>query len=224
MDLISVVIPAFNAQAYLGDAVRSVLSQGWPHLEVIVVDNASTDDTARIARAFGPPVQCHRSEPSGQAPTTNFGIRQATGAWLAFIDADDLWAPGKLARQMSAFATQPDLDAVFAHAANFSGTAPDPDAGAVPGVPAPLHGAMLIRRDTFLRVGYFDERYRIGAILDWYMRAQEAGLRMTTLPETLLYRRIHDDNLSTREKRNQGDFALILKAALERRRKASRGA
>lgn len=219
MELVSVVIPAFNAAAYLADAVRSVLAQQWPALEIIVVDNASTDATARVAASFGPPVSCHRSEPSGQAPTMNAGIRLARGSWLAFVDADDVWAPGKLARQFAEFERDPELEAVFAHAANFSGDVPDPSAGPVLGMPAPLHGTLLIRRTAFDRVGEFDERYRIGAILDWYMRAQEADVRMTILPETLLYRRIHDDNLSTREKHNQRDFALILKAALERRRR-----
>jgi glycosyltransferase involved in cell wall biosynthesis len=223
MDLISVVIPALNAQAYLGQAIDSVLAQGWPDLEVLVVDNASTDATTAVAASYGPPVRCLACAIPGQPPTMNLGIGEARGTWLAFVDADDLWAPGKLSRQIAEFSAHPELDAVFGHAVNFSGATPDPQAGPWVEMPAPLHGTLLIRRDAFLRVGVFDERYTIGAILDWYLRAQEAGLNMRVLPEVFLYRRLHGDNLSLRRKDRQSDFARILKASLDRRRRQSGG-
>lgn len=219
MELISVIIPALNAQAYLREAIDSVITQNWPDLEVLVVDNCSTDATMEIANSFGPPVQCLTSERPGQPPTTNTGIRHARGDWLAFIDADDIWAPDKLRRQIREFHEHPELDAVFGHAVNFSGPAPDHGADVGAEMPAPLHGTLLIRRQAFLRVGYFDEKYTIGAILDWYMRAQETGLCMRILPEVFLYRRVHGNNLSTRRKDKQVDLVHILKAALDRRRK-----
>ncbi|MCP5267127.1 MAG: glycosyltransferase [Burkholderiaceae bacterium] len=217
MELISVVIPALNAARFIGDAIESVLAQDWPDLEIIIVDNGSTDGTYEIARDFGGPVRCHRFSRRGQPRAMNHGIGLTRGSWLSFLDADDLWAPRKIAIQRAAFDASPQTDAVFAHAANFSGE--PPSSQDVPGAPAPLHGTLLIRREAFFRVGYLDEQFTIGSIMDWYMRAQEAGIRMTTLPQTLLFRRLHDDNLGTRERDQRKDYARILKAALDRRRR-----
>ncbi len=216
MDLISVIIPARNAEAYLHDAIESVLGQNWPNLEVLVVDNGSSDGTLAVARSFGPPVVCLTSERPGQPPTTNHGVRHAQGDWLAFVDADDLWAPGKLQRQFRAFEEEPGLDAVFCHVVNFTGRPPNSETEIGPGLPAPVPGTVLIRREAFLRVGYFDENYVLGSIMDWYMRAQDAGLRIRMLPAVLLYRRIHEDNLGKRQKNQQGDYVAIVKAALDR--------
>ncbi|MDD3519546.1 MAG: glycosyltransferase family A protein [Chromatiales bacterium] len=216
MDMISVVIPARDAEAYLREAIDSVLGQNYPAMEVLVVNNDSRDRTVAIANAFGEPVVCLHSAARGHAPTLNHGIRHAKGNWLAFIDADDVWVPHKLSRQMQALHDAPELDAVFGHALNFSG--PVPHGG--DGQPAEVPGTMLIRRDAFHRVGHFDETFALGSIIDWYLRAQEAGLRMRTLPETLLYRRIHGANISLRLKDEyRRDYARILKASLDRRRK-----
>ena len=217
--MISVVIPAFNAARYLREAIASVLAQGWPELEVLVVDNASTDDTAVIARSSGPPVQCLWSTPQGQPPTTNAGIRAATGDWLAFLDADDLWPAGKLVRQVREFEEHPELEAVFGHAVNFSGATSIAGAHVARSMPATVPGTLLVRRDAFDRVGYFDETFTLGSVMDWYLRAREAGICMRILPEVLLYRRVHEDNLGARHKDRQADYVHILKASLDRQRK-----
>ena len=215
-DLISVIIPALNAERYLREAIDSVLAQDWPALEVLVVDNNSTDETSSIANSFGPPVVCMKSEPPGQPATMNMGLRNAHGEWLAFIDADDIWVQTKLKSQMKAFQDQPELDAVFGHAMNFMGSTPTDRTGTE--MPAPFHGTLLIRRNAFDRVGDFDERYTIGSVMDWYFRAQDAGLCMRTLPDVFLHRRIHQDNLGIRSKNMQSDYARVIKAALDRRR------
>lgn len=98
---ISVVIPARNASAWLGDTLRSVLAQDRVPSEVLVVDDGSTDDTAAIARRFGAPVTCIEKAHGGTAESRNAGIQLARGKYVAFIDADDLWAPQKLAQQVA---------------------------------------------------------------------------------------------------------------------------
>lgn len=217
--MISVIVPAFNAERFLRQAIDSVLAQDWPEMEVLVVDNCSVDGSAAIAASYGAPVRCLRSDPPGQPPTTNTGVRHARGEWLAFIDADDLWTRGKLSRQFREFEEHPELEAVFGHAVNFSGPAPTAEDRAAAEMPAPLPGTMLIRREAFHRVGYYDENFTIGSIMDWYLRAREASLRHRILPDVFLYRRVHEDNLGAREKDRRVDYVHILKAALDRRRK-----
>ena len=104
---VSVVIPAHNAARFLRDAIDSVLDQE-ALLEVLVVDDGSTDDTATIAAGYGPPVRCLSQPNQGVAVARNLGIEASRGGLVAFLDADDTWLPSKLARQVAALVGQPD--------------------------------------------------------------------------------------------------------------------
>ncbi len=110
---VSVVIAAYNAAETLGETLASVLGQTWRDYEVIVVDDGSTDATAavveRLAQSAGPPIRYLHQENKGQPAARNAGIRAARGRYVAFLDADDLWLPEKLARQMRLHAKRPDL-------------------------------------------------------------------------------------------------------------------
>ena len=96
---ISVVIPCYNAAQFLGETLDSVLGQTYTPLEVIVVDDGSTDDSAAIAESYGPPVRVICQENQGESVARNRGIQEARGDWIAFLDADDVWMPTKLERQ-----------------------------------------------------------------------------------------------------------------------------
>jgi glycosyltransferase involved in cell wall biosynthesis len=96
---ISVVIPCYNGSAFLRETVRSALSQTRPPMEVIVVDDGSTDDSAAIAESFGAPVRVIRQKNQGESVARNKGIAEARCEWIAFLDADDLWKPEKLEKQ-----------------------------------------------------------------------------------------------------------------------------
>ena len=104
---ISVVIPCYNAAPFLRPAIESILGQSRPATELIVVDDGSTDDSARIAASFGPAVQVIRQENRGESAARNRGIEAATGDWVAFLDADDLWLPTKLERQAEVIRSAP---------------------------------------------------------------------------------------------------------------------
>lgn len=98
--LVSVVVPAFNAQAYVGEAIESVLTQTYQHLECIVVNDGSTDCTGDIIRSFGDRVVAFDQRSAGVSQARNLAIEASRGTWLAFLDADDLWASNKLERQI----------------------------------------------------------------------------------------------------------------------------
>ena len=104
--LVSVVIPAYNRAAYLAQAIDSVLAQTYTPLEIIVVDDGSTDDTAQLAASYLPRIQLIRQANAGAAAARNSGIAQSHGELIALLDSDDRWLPDKLARQVPLFADQ----------------------------------------------------------------------------------------------------------------------
>lgn len=220
---LSVVIPAYNAARYLAEAIDSILTQGDFAPQVVVVDDGSTDETAEIAQSFGQGVTCLSQPNAGIAAALNHGLEAARGEWLAFCAADDRWAQGRLEKQFAAFEAQPAPDLVFGHVQNFF----SPELGTeitgryyCPPLPLPGYSlaSMLVKRKTFDRVGSFDPQYKIGEFVDWYARAQELGLVSSLLPDVVLWRRLHGDNLSIKSADRRGDFARILKAAMDRRR------
>lgn len=110
MTTVAVVIPCYNAGGFIGETIRSALEQTARPLEVIVVDDGSTDQSAAVAEAFGPPVRVIRQANQGESVARNRGIDEARGEWVAFLDADDVWKPHKLERQLAA--AEPDVIAV----------------------------------------------------------------------------------------------------------------
>ena len=220
---VSVVVPAYNSERYLGEALRSVLSQTRAPSELIMVDDGSSDGTASVARSFGDDVRYVRQPNGGIGSARNRGVELASGEHIAFLDADDLWEPGKLQRQLAALEEGPQLDMVFGHVRQF--VSPELPAevkarlrcpeGSQPGYSA---GAMLARRATLERVGPFATDLHVGEFIDWMARARELGLRELMLDEVVLVRRLHDTNQGVRHRDHMGDFAHVLKASLDRRR------
>jgi len=111
--LVSVVIPAYNAGRWIGQAVNSVLAQDWRPTEIIVVDDGSTDDTSSVVSSYGSAVRCVGQPNGGVSLARNRGMAESQGAFIAFLDADDAWLPTKLARQMAALQQQPECAAAY---------------------------------------------------------------------------------------------------------------
>lgn len=219
---VSVVIPVYNGERYLADAIASVLAQTHPPAEVIVVDDGSTDSSANAALSFGAQVTLLRQRKSGAGAARNHGVSHAQGDLLAFLDADDLWHKDKLARQVAALATQPEMGMVFSYIQQF--ISPDLDEGVkhtiyCPPEPGPgyLATTCLIRRHAFWEVGVFSH-IAIAEFIDWYLRAQEKGVRDLMLPDVLAYRRLHGANQGLVNRAGRANYAQAIKAALNRRR------
>lgn len=225
--LVSVVIPAYEAGRFLAEAVDSALGQDHRPLEVIVVDDGSSDDTARVAAGYGSRITCIGLPHLGVSAARNRGIAASSGRFLALLDADDAFLPGKIALQVRELEADPQLDMVFTHMVNYRAPAApgdDPDAGTSLPLPGLLPGTLLVRRESFDRVGPFDEAVRFGEFAEWLLRARELGLREKILPQVLLRRRIHGGNLGVRKRDEREQYVRIIKAALDRRRAAQRPA
>lgn len=224
--LVSVVIPVYNDERYLAEAVQSVLDQEYGPLEVLVIDDGSTDGSGRVARSFGPPVQYHYREHAGLAATRNHGVALARGELLAFLDADDVWVHGKLTRQVETLLAEPALDGVFGRMEQFVSPELDPSLQErlrprTAELAALSPCTLLIRTAAYRRVGELDARWKVGEFLDWLLKARELGLRTRMLDQLVLKRRIHSDNMGLRESDARKDYARILMASLQRRREAS---
>lgn len=196
--LLSVIIPCYNGAHFLGDAVASVLAQKYPKLEIIVVDDGSTDDLAGAIAALPVEVRLLTIANAGPAAARNMGLRAAMGSLIAFVDVDDIWPCGKMAASLALLDQSPDVDVVIGHAQLMEAGA-DGQYGFV-GSPAEgftyYIGAGLYRARAIARNGVFDPRLRFGEDLDWFARAERNGLRVARMDMVTLHVRRHAGNMT----------------------------
>ena len=227
--LVSVMIGVYNAAPYVGEAIESVLAQDYEPIELIVVDDGSTDGSGEVARSFAE-VRVVRQENAGNGAARNRAVEEAQGTLYAFLDADDRFTPGKLNLQKAALDADPTLDMVFGHVREFLSPELDEATRATLRPPAPepmpwtAPNLMLVRRASFERVGPFTAAVRVGVTVDWFARAAEAGLRYAVLPEVVLERRLHTQNNGLRESASRSQYIEVLRQAMERRRAAAEAA
>ncbi|MGC2183812.1 MAG: glycosyltransferase family A protein, partial [Terriglobales bacterium] len=191
--LISVIIPVFNCEKYLAAAIESVLAQNYQPIQIIVVDDGSTDQSAAVARSFAQ-VEYHLQDHAGVATALNKGLTESKGTFIAFLDADDLWVEGKLRRQLQALESDPDLAFVLGRVEQFREIGPEGAPVSLGIFNGYLKIAMLIRRSAMFQVGLFDSQWTTGDFIDWYVRATELRLKSIMLPEVVARRRIHETN------------------------------
>lgn len=223
---ISVIVPLYNAEQYVAAALESIFSQLPCPTEVLVVDDGSLDAGVAAVRAFGPRVTVLQQENRGPAAARNAAAARASGDVLAFLDADDLWTPGRLAAQLQRMAEQPDCAIVVGQVENF--VSPELDAEEQQRLArsaeqtGSVHiAAMMVRRTAFDRIGPFDETVRHGEFITWWARVQQLGLRVETLPQTVLRRRLHRSNMTRLEPDGRRQYLAALRAQLAARRAAA---
>ena len=220
---LSVIIPVYNGERYLAEAIDSVLAQNHRSIEVIIVDDGSTDGTALIAKNYGSYISYCKQPNLGTAAAKNRGADLACGEYLAFLDADDLWPEDRIRVQLKAFDAHPDVDIVSGYVKQF--LSPEMTESvkkrihfSTDLIPGQVLNAMLIKRQAFFRVGLFETQWTVGAEMSWYLRAREMGLKIMILPDLVVLRRIHENNKGIAKRSFINQRAQILKAALDRRR------
>ena len=226
---VTCIIPVFNGERHLAEAMQSVLDQTHPASEILAIDDGSTDGSSGVIARYDGRVRYLRKERGGPASARNLGVSVATGEFVAFIDQDDLWHREKLERQLACFAEDPRLDLCFAHVELFWEPALQAERDAyrdhgrgrrVPGYSTPT---LLARRSAFERVGPLNVDLLFGDATDWTLRAIDGGLAMRLLPDTLLYHRMHASNLTRQREASKAEFVRIVRATLARRRERQRG-
>jgi glycosyltransferase involved in cell wall biosynthesis len=222
---VSCIVPVFNGERYLQEALESILSQTYRPLEIVVVDDGSTDGSPAIAKAFGERVRYVRQPNAGPSSARNLGLSVVTGQFVAFLDADDLWHPEKLARQIARFAAQPEFDLCITYARNFwtpellEQPARRHDDPREEGVPGYFTSALLARRALFDRVGPFNPLLMYSDDTEWFLRVADHGAVLELLPEVLTYHRMHHTNMSHQRGADcRHEYLLLLKQSLDRRR------
>lgn len=198
--LVSVIIPAYNGLEYIGAAIESVLAQNYRPLEVIVVDDGSPVPIAAALAGFGSEVRCVRQENAGTAAARNRGLRESRGEFIALLDQDDLWLPGKLERQIPRFAEDPKIGLVAAWMEVFDaltgetkGTYEPPaelDVHAILGFVLPPVQTIVFRRSALEKIGGFDASLR--GTDDWDVNIRMAAeFRVVSVGEILGRGRMH---------------------------------
>ena len=220
--LVSVIIPVHNGGRYLRAALESVFAQTYRPLEVLVVDDGSTDGSGVIAQSF-PEVHYIHQTNQGVATARNNAIAASRGEFFAFLDQDDLWTPEKLKLQIVYLLTHPEVGYTLTHQQFFL------DPGAT--IPtwfrkellAEAHtgwvlGTLVVRRTSFEKIGNFATGYSAASDGDWFFRAKAAEVPMAVIPELLLLKRIHGANESARAKEILSELRKVVKGSLDRQR------
>ncbi len=223
--LVSCIIPVFNCERYISEGLSSALHQSYQPLEIIVVDDGSTDGTPAIAANYREQIRYFRQENAGPTAARNRGVRMARGAFVALLDADDVWDPNKLAHQMERFQARQELGVSLTYVQNFwSAELPEGaqrmrDRGQGKPVPGYCMSTPVIRHRLFDTVGEFNPKLAHADGTEWFLRAAEKNVVIELLPETLVYRRLHATNRSRQMAADShAEYLGLVKRHLDRQR------
>jgi glycosyltransferase involved in cell wall biosynthesis len=235
--LVSVIVPVYNCETYVEEAIRSVLEQDYPAKEIIAVDDGSTDGTLAVLRGFGDHIRVVAQPNGGPPRARNAGLREARGDYIAFLDADDVWLQGKLSVQVAHMEANPDVGVCYTGwhvwAPGHDGGFRRPEFAKQPLQSVPIDPIMsgwiygrllfecelltttvMIRASVARAVGEFDIRLFNGDDYDYWIRLSQAG-KITRLDCIgALYRVV--PNSVSRKPRTINDEHLVIQLALER--------
>lgn len=193
--LVSVIMAAYNAAAHIGEALDSVLAQDWEPLEVVVVDDGSTDDTAAVVARYAGVVYVHQ-ENQGPSAARNAAVERSSGEFVANFDSDDLLPATRVGDQARYLLAHPEVGAVFGRQEWLNAPewmARDSVYGDVDGIPL---SSVMFRRDVFFELGGYDTSFVHGEDMDLLVRMREHGITYHVVPEIVLYRRYQASSLT----------------------------
>lgn len=223
-ELLSVIVPVWNNAETLVASLTSITDQDCASLEIIVVDDGSSDESAVIARQFDERVVCIRQENAGPSAARNRGLLAAKGKLISFLDADDRWPTGRVHHHLSILSDAPGVDMVIGTTRTIFPSASSGEA-AHPPLPAPLiqhhFGSITIRRAAFDKVGLLDPSLRVGEDTDWFKRALAAGLQIRMTPTVALEYCQRRGSLTFGTINHTRGFIAALHDSLQRKRMAA---
>ena len=213
---LSVIIPAYNAELFLAEAVASVRNQTAAiSKEILIYNDGSTDNTASVIASLGADIIALGGEGTSAGPAVgrNAGLSHAQGRLVAFLDADDLWLPDKLEKQLQVLERAEKPTVVFGEIQEFDAGGPRGDYQ-----PSALTSACLIERSLAHSVGPLEATLMIGDFADWLARLQAAGAEFDYSAGPVSRRRHHDNNLGRRMVQNRKDYLEVIRRKLARDR------
>jgi len=220
--LVSVIMPAFNSARFISQAVQTVLAQTYPHIELIVVDDGSTDETEAVLAPYTQRIRLIHQVNQGASAARNTGIQAAQGTYITFLDADDLMMPDKIAIQITVLETRPDVGLVYS-----GWQYVEEDNLRVVGEMRPrqegnvladlllrrmflIPGAVMMRRDLFTQVGLFDVNLIVAEDTDLWIRLAYAGCTFAAVSQPLVQYRLVAHSLTTKLNRQmQNELARL---------------
>jgi glycosyltransferase involved in cell wall biosynthesis len=219
--LVSVIVVVSNGERYISSALHSIIRQNYSPFEIIVVDGQSVDRTAAIVHSFKSVKYLHQAE-QGLAHGRNMGIESARGELIAFLDSDDLWTPHKLSVQIGYLLQSPvqyvnawvKLFVEPGYGLNSRYTKKFLEQAHIGRTP----GTLIARRSVFDIIGLFSNDFSIACDVEWFMRANACKISMAIIPEVLLYKRIHNNNLSSNMIVNKREIMTVIRQSLMRQR------
>jgi glycosyltransferase involved in cell wall biosynthesis len=224
--LLSVIIPVYNGEAFLASTVESVLRQQVSSLEILLIDDGSTDSTAAVAEQLQTSskgiVRYVVQQNAGPSAARNRGLDLARGEFIAFLDADDLWPEKSLNTRLKVLQSDPTLDVVMGRVRLLAETETNEEEASENSVfTGSSLGSGLFRKSIFETVGVFDPSLRSSEDVDWFLRAREKSVSLGQLDDvTLLYRR-HEASITYQKSTADLQILKVLKRSLDRRRHAA---
>jgi glycosyltransferase involved in cell wall biosynthesis len=225
--LISVIMPVLNGERYIGAALRSLLRENSLLLDIIVVDDGSTDNTAGIVRQIGianPGIRLISGRHAGVSKARNTGLAAvpASAEYITFLDSDDLNVPGRISRQLSLMASSKEIDCVIGLMQLFE-AANEESCTALAGsrtmtLRSVQLAAALFRKNVFDRLGGFNEEMQHGEDTDFFLRMLEAGINYIAEDELAVMYRRHSDNMTNDIAKTRRGFIDAIRRSLARRR------
>lgn len=224
--LVSVLVTVKNGERYLREALASIRAQAYQPMEIILIDGQSVDGTAGIAMG-AEDVRYVRQAGEGLASARNQGIEAARGELIAFLDADDEWAPGKLRRQVDHLREHPGMlgSITWLHFEidpQYLGLAAGDRRFYEDDMVGYTAGTLVARSELFGRVGQFDPAYAVACDADWFARLLDAAQPVAVLPQVLLLKRIHGGNMSLDRAVVRRETLAVVRESVRRKRRRGR--
>ena len=215
---VGAAVPVYNGERFVAAALRSVIAQTYPVIDVVVVDDGSEDASGAIAAGIGPPARVVHQPNRGIGAARSRAASLLSTEFVVFLDSDDLLTPRSVEARLEVVRSRPNVDIVFGQIRSFAQCAGERPLPLDEPRAAPTAGAMLVRRSAYERVGPFRSGLRVAEGLDWLLRAHELGLREATVAEQVQWRRVHGANNSLTQGHAIQEFPRTLKAYLDRTR------